>query len=263
MTTTYTPHAKLAKPGVADRGWNVPLNANADQLDRLAPLGGLCVTPAEVPSTSLAVQVSPVTYRKPDGTVGTFTGSASLAVAAGQTSFLHLTVGGVLVASTAGYPATAHVRLARVIAGPSAIQAVTDDRVTCGAVGTDALPFLPLAGATLNDGANVALGTTAGTQLGTASVQKLGFWGATPVARPAAYTQVYTTSTRTLAAYAPIVQTTAFAGIAGGQAGTPYAQAADLNNLRQAYENLRLAYENLAQFVNALVDDLQSTGLLG
>ena len=55
---------------------------------------------------------------------------------------------------------------------------------------------------------------------------------ATPVARPGPYTQGYAVSTRTLAAYTPIVESTAFSGIATGQAGTPYAQVSDLNNLR-------------------------------
>ncbi|MFO0892147.1 MAG: hypothetical protein U0790_23790 [Isosphaeraceae bacterium] len=263
MATIYTARTKLAKPGVADRQWNLPLNANADLLDGLAPLGGLCVTPAEIPSASLNVQVAPGTYRRPDGTVGTFAGSASTAVAAGQTTSLYLTPDGVLSASTSGYPPTAHVRLATIVAGPAAIQTVADDRVTCGAVGTDALPFLPLAGGSLKDGSSVAFGTASGTRLGTSAAQKLAFWGATPVARPEAYTQVYTATTRTLAAYTPSVQTSAFAGIASGQAGSPYAQAADLNALRLACENLRLAHENLAQIVNALVDDLQAIGIVG
>lgn len=263
MATSYTPSTKLAKPGVADRNWDVPLNANADRLDALAPLAGLCVSPAEVPSASLNVQVAPGTYRKPDGTVGSFAGSPATAVGAGQATSLYLTPAGVLTASTAGYPATSHVRLATVTAGASSIQAIGDDRVSLAVVGSDAQPFLALAGGSLNDGANVAVGATAGTKLGTASTQKLAFWGATPIARPGPFTQTYTTSTHTMAAYTPIVQTTAFAGIAGGQAGSPYAQVADLNSLRQAYENLRAFSENIAQVLNALVDDLQASGLVG
>ena len=37
----------------------------------------------------------------------------------------------------------------------------------------------------------------------------------------------------------------------------------DLNNLRAAYENLRQFAENVAQVLNALINDLQSTGLAG
>jgi hypothetical protein len=39
---------------------------------------------------------------------------------------------------------------------------------------------------TFGDGGNFVAGTTTGTKLGTGATQKLGFWGATPVVRPAA-----------------------------------------------------------------------------
>jgi hypothetical protein len=263
MATTFTSYTKLAKPAVADRNWNVPLNANADQLDGLAPLGGLCVTPAEVPSASLNVQVAPGTYTKPDGTAGAYAGLPSVAIGPGQTTVLYLTAGGTLTIATTGYPGTAHVRLATVTSGTGTILGVHDDRITCSVVGSDALPYLPLAGGTLGDGAGVALGTTTGTQLGTATTQRLGFWGATPVTRPGPYTQVYMATARTLMAYTPIVESTAFSGIATGQAGSPYAQASDLNSLRMAYENLRQLTENLAQVVNSLMNDLRSMGLIG
>lgn len=41
---------------------------------------------------------------------------------------------------------------------------------------------------TMAEAANLAVGTTTGTKIGTATTQKLGFWNATPVVRPAAYT---------------------------------------------------------------------------
>ena len=195
--------------------------------------------------------------------MGTFAGSASFALGAGQTSVLYLTEAGVLSTSTGGYPTTAHVPLATVVTGASTITSVSDNRVVCSVVGTDALPYLPLAGGVLNDGANIALGTATGTQIGTSTTQKLGFWNASPVVRPGPYTQGYTVSSKTLAAYTPIVEGNAFSGIATGQAGQPYAQVADLNNLRSAYENLRQFSESVAQVLNALLDDLRSTGLTG
>lgn len=48
----------------------------------------------------------------------------------------------------------------------------------------------------LYDGANIAVGSTTGTQIGTASTQKLGFFGATPVVQPAAYTPTNVTPDR-------------------------------------------------------------------
>ncbi len=60
-----------------------------------------------------------------------------------------------------------------------------------------------------------------------------------------------------------MVESNTFSGIASGQAGQPYAQVADLNNLRSAYENLRQFTESVAQVLNALLNDLRSTGLTG
>lgn len=263
MATSYTANAKLGKPSVADRNWNLPLDANADLLDALSPIGGLCVSTVEVPSASLQVRVAPGSYRKRDGTVGSFAGSASLALGGGQVSSIYLTDAGALTVSTAGYPATTHVRLATVTTTASAVASVIDDRVVCSVVGTDASTYLPLSGGTLSDGANLAVGTATGTRIGAAPSQKLGFWGATPVVRPGSYTQTYSASTRTLSAYTPIVESTVFSGINNAQAGSPYAQVSDLNNLRAAYENLRQFAENIAQVLNALIDDHQSTGLAG
>jgi hypothetical protein len=266
MATSYTSNAKLGKPAVADRNWNVALNANADALDALSPVGKLCVTSTEIPSASLKVQVAAGTYQKGDGSVGTFAGAASLALGACQTSSLYLTASGILTVSTNGYPTTSHIRLGTVVTGPSTISSISDDRVVCAMLGTGTLPsmpYLPLTGGTLSDGASISLGTLKGTQLGTSASQMLGFWGATPIVQPSAYTQVYTTSTKTLAAYTPIIESTTFLGIAGGQPGSPYAQVSDLNNLRAAYENIRALTENVAQVLNALLKDLHATGLLG
>jgi hypothetical protein len=44
----------------------------------------------------------------------------------------------------------------------------------------------------MSDGKNVAVNATTGSQIGTATTQKLGFWGATPVVRPAALTAALT-----------------------------------------------------------------------
>jgi hypothetical protein len=263
MATSYTNNTKLGKPAVADRNWNVPINANADLLDALAPLGGLCVSTVEVPSASLNARVAAGKYQKRDGTVGAYAGTASLTLAPSQTSSLFLTDAGTLTVSTSGYPATSHVPLATVTTGPVSITGLSDDRVVCAVMGTDALPFLPLSGGTLVDGANLSLGSISGTQIGTQTTQLLGFWGATPIGRPSPYTQVYAVSTKTLAAYTPIVESTPFSGVNNAQTGTSYAQVGDLNNLRAAYENLRQLTENVAQVLNALVDDLRSTGLTG
>jgi hypothetical protein len=51
---------------------------------------------------------------------------------------------------------------------------------------TEALRISSNRAITVSDGGNVALGTTTGTKIGTATTQKLGFYNATPVVQPAA-----------------------------------------------------------------------------
>jgi hypothetical protein len=43
---------------------------------------------------------------------------------------------------------------------------------------------------TMNDGVNIAFGTTTGTKLGTATTQKMGFYGVTPVVQPTSTTDI-------------------------------------------------------------------------
>lgn len=85
----------------------------------------------------------------------------------------------------------------------------------------------------------------------------IGFYGVTPVTRPTAYTQTYSTADRTLGAYTADDESVAYTGAADGEA-----QLADLNALRTAYENLRAFVEDIAQMLNSVTDDLQSVGLL-
>jgi hypothetical protein len=44
--------------------------------------------------------------------------------------------------------------------------------------------YLPLTGGTMAEAGNIALGTTTGTKIGTATSQKLGLWGTTPIVQP-------------------------------------------------------------------------------
>src|SRR5579875_3642151 len=137
MSNTYTPNAKLAMPAIGDTGWAVPLNGNCALLDALAPVGGLAVTTKEVPSASLNVTVAAGTYIKQDGTIGTFAGSTSQAIAASSTKvlYLDLTNAGALTVA-ASYPTTAHVRLATVVTSATTISSITDNRQCFDVVGS-------------------------------------------------------------------------------------------------------------------------------
>jgi len=171
MSNVYTPNVAMSQPSVGDTGWGPTLNGNATLLDALAPIGGLAVTTKEHPtSTTLNVAVAAGTFVDQSGAVQTYAGTSSFACTASQTNsiFLDGTASWALTKSTSGFPATAHVRLAVVVAGSSSLTSVTDVRqafTVCGSIA---------------DGVSLALGTSTGMQIGTASTQKLGFLGAPP-----------------------------------------------------------------------------------
>lgn len=48
--------------------------------------------------------------------------------------------------------------------------------------------YLPLAGGTMTEGANIVLGTVTGTKIGTTVTQKIGWWNATPVVQNTGWT---------------------------------------------------------------------------
>lgn len=107
---------------------------------------------------------------------------------------------------------------------------------------------------------SVHLQTPAGTIVEAADiagVRAFGAFGVTPVARAAAYTQSYSTASRTHAAYTADNESAAYTGAADGEA-----KLADLNALRVAYENLRAAYESTSQVLNSVIDDHQAYGWL-
>lgn len=196
--------------------WQSRLNITSNLLDSMAALGSLAVALTEVPSSTLNVKVSAGSFRKSDGTIVSYAGTASQALTTAATNYLYLSDSGTLTANTTGFPAAFHVRLAVVVAGATTITSVTDARipwVSGGANGNTI--YLSLAGGTLTDGANVALGTGTGSQIGTAAAQKLGLWGAVPVVQPSGAAQA---AVGTLATQSLTVST-------GGTAGTTLAAA--------------------------------------
>jgi hypothetical protein len=113
------------------------------------------------------------------------------------------------------------------------------------------------AGAGLADGQDLTVGTGTGSKVGQAA-SKLGFFGATPVARPGTY-NLTGSADRTLGAYASDPENAAYVGAAGdGEA-----KLTDLNALRTAYENLRVYVEDLAGVVIATATDAKTLGLVG
>jgi hypothetical protein len=137
MSTTYTSNVGLGVPALNDRNWNVPLSADLNLLDGLSPIGALCVSLTEHPSTTLNVKVAAGKYRKVDGTIGTYAGTSSQAITTATTKVLYLTNAGVLTVA-ASYPAADHVKLATVVAGATTITSITDDRIGAVAIANTA-----------------------------------------------------------------------------------------------------------------------------
>ena len=103
---------------------------------------------------------------------------------------------------------------------------------TSGAVNFTGGVTIATVGLTITD-VDIALSTSTGTKIGTATNQKLGFWNVTPVIQ------------QVLSAYTSDSEGVAYTGIDNAQAGTVYATVADLNQLRVAYETLRAAHDDL------------------
>ena len=110
--------------------------------------------------------------RKQDGTVATYAGTASQVISSGGTYvlYLDLTSSGALTVA-ASFPMTAHVRLATIVTGSTTITSITDQRVNVTVAGS------------IVDGTVIAIRTSTGLQIGSASTQKLGFLGATQQSR--------------------------------------------------------------------------------
>jgi hypothetical protein len=107
------------------------------------------------------------------------------------------------------------------------------------------------------DAVNLIADTTTGTKIGTATTQKFGFYNATPIVQPSAYTQTYSTADKTHANF-----TSADIGaFTGGLVG--FLDAAERDNVRTQVNALRADVADLKQLVNSLIDDLQALGLVG
>jgi hypothetical protein len=183
MSDVYSPNIKLATPSAGQATWNNELNANRLILDAINAVGDLAVTTHEIPSASLLIDVAAGLFLDQASIVTSYAGSTSNAVTLSTTSYVYLTNTGTLTINTTGFPAapTLYVPLAVVVAGATTIVSVSDRRVPFTVVGNASLP---VAGGTLTDGANVAVGTTTGTTIATSTSQKLGFFGKTPIVQP-------------------------------------------------------------------------------
>lgn len=130
MATQHTDQIALPYWQKGDRDWHVQFAEACELLDALAAIGSLAVATTEIPSTTLNVKVSAGTFRQSDGTLASYAGTASQALAASQTNYIYLTNAGTLTVNTTGFPAdTFHVRLAIATTNASTVTAIQDARL--------------------------------------------------------------------------------------------------------------------------------------
>jgi hypothetical protein len=110
---------------------------------------------------------------------------------------------------------------------------------------------------TLAEGAFIVIGATTGADIGGAS-SKIGFFGVTPVVRPGALTQTYSTTSTTIA---NITSLAAPAGGTGTAAGG-YSTAANRDLMITSQNAMRTDIANIKNNLNSVIDQLQALGLL-
>ena len=128
MATTTT-RLKLFKPEDDESGWGDLVNATTDALDAVAAIGAFAVTPHEVPSESLGIDIAGGVFVKSDGeTYATFAGEVGYELAPSTTTYLWIDDDGDVQEDGAGWPATPCLRLAVVITDADAIASIVDAR---------------------------------------------------------------------------------------------------------------------------------------
>ncbi len=122
----------------------------------------------------------------------------------------------------------------------------------------------------VGDGHNLVFSTSGtGTKIAGQNNQLMGFWGATPIARPSGFTQTYATTTKTHSNLTSATLTDSTGGTANTtleSVSNPPTQAQVRNNfadLAAQVNALRVDLVNVKGVLNAVIDDHQLMGLLG
>ncbi|KKL86545.1 hypothetical protein LCGC14_1943700, partial [marine sediment metagenome] len=132
--------------------------------------------------------------------------------------------------------------------------------LTTGATDTMAFgAFTANGDITMGDAKNIALNTTTGTKIGTATAQKLGFYNATPVAQPGAYTQTYSTGNKTVAN----ATCASMGDLVATSGGWGASSEINFDKVTTAVDQIIADNLDLRQAVTSIIDDLQALGLVG
>lgn len=111
---------------------------------------------------------------------------------------------------------------------------------------------------TIADAKNIVVGTTTGTKIGTAATQKIGFWNVTPVVRPAAFVQTYSTAATTVPNATAVAPATTAASTAAAAAG--YGTKTQANAVALGVKTLVDDVLALKKVITKIIDDGQAVG---
>jgi hypothetical protein len=139
--------------------------------------------------------------------------------------------------------------------------AVANGAVAAGNYGSilGAWQFDHMQQVTFDSGKNIVTSTTTGTKICTGTTQLVGFWNVAPVAQPSAFTQTYSTATKTHSnPTATSVATAASTNIAP----FGYTTTAQADAIVTAINALIVDVANIKGVLNAVIDDGQAVGLL-
>jgi hypothetical protein len=237
VATTYTANVQLQKPATSDRNWDVAINANTDILDGMTAIGGFAVTIPNTPSATLQACVSPGNFVNSSGVIVGYAGTPTFPVPPSSTVYLWLSDEGV-VTSGPSFPTSAHLRLAKVVSGPTSLIQVVDERVQCSVAGTG-LGFVLTTGDTITGTLTIAPPSN-GVPLVVADPLNglIGFFGISPASQAPPLT--------TISSNAPGVVSDSLADV-----GVAFSQPILNNN-----------FASLAAKVDALIAALQRHGLM-
>lgn len=136
MAEHFTSNQKFAYPDVGGTNWNVDLQNNLAKIDACTSVGSLAVTPHEIPSASLLIDIAGGQFHSSSGPLQAYAGSTSVAVTTATTNYVYLTDAGALVVNTTGFPTVDNcVPLATVIAGATTITSIADSRIYLSSTG--------------------------------------------------------------------------------------------------------------------------------
>lgn len=160
--------------------------------------------------------------------------------------------------STAGTKSSGHDAL-RIAVVETALGTGAQNLINAMAGTSGTTPIFSVSNAgvtTWADAANLVFGSSSGTKIGTATTQKIGFYNVTPIIQPSAYTQTYSTTTKTHSN--PTAAAVATTGAALTSYGYTESQA---NAIVTAVNALVIDMVNVKSVLNAAIDDLQALGL--